>query len=136
MAQGLGDRPVLAQAAAFTLLNPHVYLDTVLLVGSIGAQQPAPLQVWFAAGASMASFLWFSALGFGAPYLAHAVHLKWQSWWQAQKNRFTAVFWDGLSDASLAWAFGTVEPVGQYEQAKNHEHDDEDVFDFHGFSLS
>jgi len=30
-----------AQAAAFTLLNPHVYLDTVLLVGSIGAQQPA-----------------------------------------------------------------------------------------------
>jgi L-lysine exporter family protein LysE/ArgO len=37
----------LAQAAAFTLLNPHVYLDTVLLVGSIGAQQPEPLQGWF-----------------------------------------------------------------------------------------
>lgn len=39
-----------AQAAAFTLLNPHVYLDTVLLVGSIGAQQPAALQGWFIAG--------------------------------------------------------------------------------------
>jgi L-lysine exporter family protein LysE/ArgO len=44
-----------AQAAAFTLLNPHVYLDTVLLVGSIGAQQPAALQGWFIAGAAAAS---------------------------------------------------------------------------------
>jgi L-lysine exporter family protein LysE/ArgO len=47
-----------------------VYLDTVLLVGSIGAQQPAPFQAWFAAGASTASLLWFSALGFGARWLA------------------------------------------------------------------
>jgi L-lysine exporter family protein LysE/ArgO len=60
----------MAQAAAFTLLNPHVYLDTVLLVGSIGAQQPAGLQGWFAAGASIASLAWFSALGFGARWLA------------------------------------------------------------------
>jgi L-lysine exporter family protein LysE/ArgO len=68
--QGLSRGAALAQAAAFTLLNPHVYLDTVLLVGSIGAQQPAPLQGWFAAGASAASLLWFSALGFGARWLA------------------------------------------------------------------
>ena len=67
---GLSRGAALAQAAAFTLLNPHVYLDTVLLVGSIGAQQPAPLQGWFAAGASAASLLWFSALGFGARWLA------------------------------------------------------------------
>lgn len=60
----------LAQAAAFTLLNPHVYLDTVLLVGSIGAQQPVPLQAWFIAGAGCASALWFSMLGFGARWLA------------------------------------------------------------------
>jgi L-lysine exporter family protein LysE/ArgO len=60
----------LAQAAAFTLLNPHVYLDAVLLVGSIGAQQPSPMQGWFAAGASAASLFWFSALGFGARWLA------------------------------------------------------------------
>ncbi|WP_291929452.1 LysE/ArgO family amino acid transporter [Limnohabitans sp.] len=66
----LGRGAALAQAAAFTLLNPHVYLDAVLLVGSIGAQQPAPLQGWFAAGASTASVLWFSALGFGARWLA------------------------------------------------------------------
>ena len=60
----------LAQAAAFTLFNPHVYLDTVLLVGSIGAQQPAGLQGWFVAGASVASLSWFTALGFGARWLA------------------------------------------------------------------
>jgi L-lysine exporter family protein LysE/ArgO len=59
-----------AQAAAFTLLNPHVYLDTVLLVGSIGAQQPADLRGWFIAGASGASLAWFSMLGFGARWLA------------------------------------------------------------------
>ena len=68
--EGLGRGAALAQAAAFTLLNPHVYLDTVLLVGSIGAQQPVALQGWFIAGASSASGLWFVALGFGARWLA------------------------------------------------------------------
>ena len=67
---GLTWAAAMAQAAAFTLLNPHVYLDTVLLVGSIGAQQPAGLQAWFVAGASSASLLWFCALGFGARWLA------------------------------------------------------------------
>ena len=67
---GLSLGTAMAQAAAFTLLNPHVYLDTVLLVGSIGAQQPAGLQAWFVAGASIASLAWFSALGFGARWLA------------------------------------------------------------------
>ena len=67
---GLTWAAAMAQAAAFTLLNPHVYLDTVLLVGSIGAQQPEGLQAWFVAGASSASLLWFCALGFGARWLA------------------------------------------------------------------
>jgi L-lysine exporter family protein LysE/ArgO len=60
----------LAQAAAFTLLNPHVYLDTVLLVGSIGAQQAQALRGWFILGASSASVLWFGSLGYGARWLA------------------------------------------------------------------
>jgi L-lysine exporter family protein LysE/ArgO len=60
----------MAQAAALTLLNPHVYLDTVVLVGSLGAQQPEPLQIWFVVGASLASATWFSLLGFGARWLA------------------------------------------------------------------
>ena len=67
---GPGRGAALAQAAAFTLLNPHVYLDTVLLVGSIGAQQPAGLRGWFVAGASAGSVLWFCLLGFGARWLA------------------------------------------------------------------
>lgn len=67
---GLSRAAAMAQAAAFTLLNPHVYLDTVLLVGSIGAQQPAGLQGWFIGGASLASLGWFTALGFGARWLA------------------------------------------------------------------
>lgn len=68
--EGLGRTAALAQAAAFTLLNPHVYLDTVLLVGSIGAQQPAELRAFFIAGAALASALWFGLLGFGARWLA------------------------------------------------------------------
>ena len=63
-------RKVLAQTLAITLLNPHVYLDTVLLVGAVGAQQPAPLRPLFLAGAGLASGLWFTALGYGARLLA------------------------------------------------------------------
>lgn len=62
-------RSVLAHAAGFTFLNPHVYLDTVLLVGSIGARQPPELRGWFIGGAAIASVGWFSALGFGARLL-------------------------------------------------------------------
>jgi L-lysine exporter family protein LysE/ArgO len=61
---------VLAQAAAFTFLNPHVYLDTVLLVGTLGAQQPAPLRPVFLAGACAASAAWFFGLAYGARRLA------------------------------------------------------------------
>jgi len=50
---------------ALTWLNPHVYLDTVLLLGSIGATYGAA-RWWFAAGAALGSILWFSALGFGS----------------------------------------------------------------------
>lgn len=68
--QAVGRGAALAQAAAFTLLNPHVYLDTVLLIGGMGAQQPPALQAWFALGASAASVAWFTSLGFGARWLA------------------------------------------------------------------
>ncbi len=60
---------VLAQAAAFTFLNPHVYLDTVLLVGSVGAQQPPTLRPLFLAGACAASVAWFFGLAYGARWL-------------------------------------------------------------------
>jgi len=60
----------LAQAAGFTLLNPHVYLDTVLLVGSIGTRQPPDMRAWFVGGAACASGVWFTTLGYGARLLA------------------------------------------------------------------
>lgn len=57
-----------AVCLAFTWLNPHVYLDTVVLLGAISTQYH-PEQVLFAAGAMTASFVFFFALGFGARFL-------------------------------------------------------------------
>ena len=59
----------LATCLAFTYLNPHCWLDTVVLVGSIASQQPPGQREWFGAGAVSASFVWFFALGFGARLL-------------------------------------------------------------------
>lgn len=61
-------RAVLLAALAVTLLNPHVYLDTVLLIGSLGAQQAAPGA--YAMGAASASLLWFFTLALGAAWLS------------------------------------------------------------------
>jgi L-lysine exporter family protein LysE/ArgO len=61
-------RAVLLSALAVTLLNPHVYLDTVLLIGSLGAQQTEPGA--YVVGAASASLLWFSMLALGAAWLA------------------------------------------------------------------
>ncbi|KRE94374.1 amino acid transporter [Nocardioides sp. Soil774] len=58
--------PVAARAVALTWLNPHVYLDTVLLLGSIAGTHGAPGRWWFALGACVASVAWFSALAYGA----------------------------------------------------------------------
>jgi L-lysine exporter family protein LysE/ArgO len=70
----------LAQAAAFTFLNPHVYLDTVLFLGSL-ANTHGPVLCWvFAAGATLGSFLWFFSLGYGARALTplFAKPLAWR----------------------------------------------------------
>jgi L-lysine exporter family protein LysE/ArgO len=64
------------KAFAFTWLNPHVYLDTVVLLGSVANAHGPSGRWWFAAGAGTASALWFTGLGFGArlaaPLLATA----------------------------------------------------------------
>lgn len=62
----------LGTMAALTWLNPHVYLDTVILLGSIG-NQFTPEQWLFALGASAGSFVWFFSLGFGAQLLSRFV---------------------------------------------------------------
>jgi L-lysine exporter family protein LysE/ArgO len=60
----------LAACFAFTFLNPHVYLDTVVLLGAIANQRPDPGRWIFGVGAASASLCWVSALGFGARFLA------------------------------------------------------------------
>jgi len=62
--------PVVRRAVALTWLNPHVYLDTVLLIGSVAATHGPSGRWWFAVGACVASALWFMGLGFGARLLA------------------------------------------------------------------
>jgi len=61
---------IAAATLSVSLLNPHVYLDTVVLVGGISAQYAASPRLFFALGAVCASFLWFSSLALGAVYLA------------------------------------------------------------------
>jgi L-lysine exporter family protein LysE/ArgO len=61
-------RTAVVTALALTWLNPHVYLDTVMLLGSIGGTYGEG-QWWFAAGAALGSVAWFSALGFGSRML-------------------------------------------------------------------
>jgi L-lysine exporter family protein LysE/ArgO len=63
-------RSTVTQVLTISLLNPHVYLDTVVLVGAVGAKQAAGTQGWFLLGAGGASALWFVALGFGARLLS------------------------------------------------------------------
>ena len=67
--QGQGLRPTLMMLAALTWLNPHVWLDTVVLLGSIAAQYPGQ-GLAFALGAMTASFTFFFMLGYGARLLA------------------------------------------------------------------
>ncbi|MDC7702025.1 LysE/ArgO family amino acid transporter [Vogesella indigofera] len=73
-------KAALLTVLALTLLNPHVYLDTVVLLGSIGGQEAGAGRLWFALGACTASMLWFAALGYGARLLAplFARPLSWR----------------------------------------------------------
>ncbi|HSN79611.1 MAG TPA: LysE/ArgO family amino acid transporter [Rhodoferax sp.] len=67
----------LAACFAFTFLNPHVYLDTVVLLGAIANQRADPGRWVFGFGATVASLSWFAALGFGARFLAPLFAQVW-----------------------------------------------------------
>lgn len=69
-ARKLGWREALLTVLAMSLLNPHVYLDTVVLIGSIGGQLAAMERPDFILGAVSSSVLWFVGLGFGAQLLS------------------------------------------------------------------
>lgn len=72
-------RTVLA-CLAITYLNPHVYLDTMVLMGSIGNAQGDPARWWFVLGGALASVIWFAVLGYGARALTRffATPRSWQ----------------------------------------------------------
>ena len=61
---------IVLMTLAFTWLNPHVYLDTFLLIGTAGAREPDGARVAFALGAMAVSGVWFIGLGYGARALA------------------------------------------------------------------
>lgn len=61
---------VVLMTLAFTWLNPHVYVDVLLLIGTAGAREPEGARLAFALGAMTISPLWFAALGYGARLLA------------------------------------------------------------------
>ncbi|WP_198416553.1 MULTISPECIES: LysE/ArgO family amino acid transporter [Cryobacterium] len=68
-----------ATTIALTWLNPHVYLDTLIFLGSVANQQGTNERWWWGAGAITASFVWFFALGFGARML-RPLFAKRSSW--------------------------------------------------------
>jgi L-lysine exporter family protein LysE/ArgO len=72
-------RTILA-CLAITYLNPHVYLDTMVLMGSIGNAQGDPARWWFVLGGALASIAWFFLLGYGARALTRffATQRSWQ----------------------------------------------------------
>ncbi len=78
-ATGPSLRAAALTALALSLLNPHVYLDTVVLLGGLAAQYPPGPRVAFAAGAMAASLVWFYGLGYGAGKLA-PVFAKPRAW--------------------------------------------------------
>ena len=64
-----GPKAITLFTLAVSLLNPHVYLDTIVLVGGIAAQYPTTQRIFFALGAGSASVIWFFGLAYGARLL-------------------------------------------------------------------
>ena len=75
-----GLRQTVLACLAITYLTPHVYLDTMVLMGSVGNAQGDPARWWFAAGGALASIIWFAVLGYGARALTRffATPRSWQ----------------------------------------------------------
>jgi L-lysine exporter family protein LysE/ArgO len=84
-------RATLGTTFALTYLNPHVYLDTVVLVGGIGAQQVGGARLGFVAGAWAVSAAWFALLGFGAASVSG--WLRRPAVWRAIDASVAVVMW-------------------------------------------
>ena len=71
--------PTIAAAAAFTFLNPHVYVDTLLLIGGTSSRYLGDDRLAFGIGAATASFVFFFSLGYGARSLSEVLN-KPKAW--------------------------------------------------------
>ena len=92
-------RAVMTTTLAITLLNPHVYLDTMVLLGGISGQFPDSQRFLFGAGAITASFIWFFSLSFGAGLLAPLFRKK--SAWRILDGVVCLTMWSIA--VSLLW---------------------------------
>ena len=88
-----------ATTLALTLLNPHVYLDTVVLLGSIAGQYPEPERLAFAIGAAVASMAWFYGIGYGARILTPL--FRKQASWKILDLLIGLIMW--VIAGSLIW---------------------------------
>ena len=70
---------VISIIAVFTFLNPHVYLDTMVLIGSVSQQFIGNNKVYFVIGACLSSFVWFFGIAYGAKFL-DPIMAKKSSW--------------------------------------------------------
>jgi L-lysine exporter family protein LysE/ArgO len=68
--QSVRKHDIILAVLGFSLLNPHAFLDTVVLIGSVGAHYAAGTRIFFALGTMLASFVWFFSLAYGAGKLA------------------------------------------------------------------
>ena len=68
--EAIGLGATIATCLALTFLNPHVYLDTVILIGALSARHTGPAAIAFGAGAGLASIVWFYGLAYGARLIA------------------------------------------------------------------
>ena len=92
-------KAVVATTLAITLLNPHVYLDTLVLLGGISGQFQGPQRLLFGAGAMTASFAWFFTLSLGAGLLAPIFRKK--SAWRVLDGVVCLTMWSIAG--SLLW---------------------------------
>lgn len=92
--EGNGSTPLkkaVLTTLAVTLLNPHVYLDTLVLMGSISGQIPLSQRPWFGVGAALASFVWFFVLSLGGNLLAPL--FKKQAAWRILDTFVGIIMW-------------------------------------------
>jgi L-lysine exporter family protein LysE/ArgO len=105
--EAAGEKPAglaaaMAACLAFTFLNPHVYLDTVVLIGALSAGYAGAARLAFGASAALASFVWFFGLGYGARRLAPVFADRRA--WQVLDIAIGLVMW-GLAAGLAARAF-------------------------------